>query len=147
MKEEKKMKRARQRQLRSEKKELNDHGHRNAKPRYVAMGFEHVASSVDVLPSLNSCRNCSAKRFFHESNSFCCSNGPVTLVPNVVPDEMFDLLTSNTEETRKFLMYIRTYNTNFGFTSFDVKCKREYAKSNMGVYTFGVQGSNSSFYK
>ncbi|KAK9091926.1 hypothetical protein Syun_026837 [Stephania yunnanensis] len=143
--EEKEMKRARQRQLRSEKKELNDRGPRNAKPRYVAMGFDHVASSADVLPLVNSCRNCNAKKFFHESNSFYCSNGQVTLVPNVVPEEMFDLFTSNNEETREFLMYIRTYNTNFDFTSFGVKCEREYAKSNMGVYTFRVQGQIHHF--
>ncbi|KAK9102758.1 hypothetical protein Sjap_020012 [Stephania japonica] len=104
------------------------------------MDFDNIVCSADILPSVASCQNCGARRFVHETKGFCCSNGQVSLIPNVVSQQMFDLFTSKTKETDEFLNYVRTYNNNFGFTSFGVKCDKTLSRKNMGVYTFRVQG-------
>ncbi|KAK9110659.1 hypothetical protein Sjap_018719 [Stephania japonica] len=104
------------------------------------MDFDNIVCSADILPSVASCQNCGARRFVHETKGFCCSNGQVSLIPNVVSQQMFDLFTSKTKETDEFLNYVRTYNNNFGFTSFGVKCDKTLSRNNMGVYTFRVQG-------
>ncbi|KAG6645201.1 hypothetical protein CIPAW_08G106200 [Carya illinoinensis] len=58
-----------------------------------------------------SCRHCKAKKFFHETNNFCCTDGSISLATNA-----------------------------FAFTSFGVKFDRNLSQRNRGIYTFRVQG-------
>ena len=84
--------------------------------------------------------HCQAKRFYHEPKRFCCSDGKICLVSNGVPDDLYSLFTSNSEESIEFLKYIRTYNNTFACTSFGVKYDQNFCESNKGIYTFRVQG-------
>ncbi|KAG7951593.1 hypothetical protein I3843_12G015700 [Carya illinoinensis] len=73
------------------------------------------------LPLVPSCIHCKAKRFHHETTGFCCADGTISLAINDVPDQLYALFTSNTDESTHFRTYIRTYNNKFAFTSFGVK--------------------------
>ncbi|KAG6689191.1 hypothetical protein I3842_11G162200 [Carya illinoinensis] len=86
------------------------------------------------------CQHCKAKRFFHETDNFCCADGSISLVTNDVPDQLYNLFVSNTAESIQFRTYVRTYNNKFAFTSFGVKFDRNLCRRNRGIYTFRAQG-------
>ncbi|KAG7990742.1 hypothetical protein I3843_02G039400 [Carya illinoinensis] len=86
------------------------------------------------------CQHCKAKRFFHETNNFCCADGSISLVTNDVPDQLYNLFVSNTAESTQFRTYVRTYNNKFAFTSFGVKFDRNLCRRNRGIYIFRAQG-------
>ncbi|KAG6666809.1 hypothetical protein CIPAW_01G058000 [Carya illinoinensis] len=73
-------------------------------------------------------------------NGFCCADGTVSLATNAVPDQLYDLFTSNTDESVHFKTYVWTYNNKFAFTSFGVKFDKDLCRRNRGVYTFRTQG-------
>ncbi|XP_042941189.1 uncharacterized protein LOC122275912 [Carya illinoinensis] len=87
-----------------------------------------------------SCRHCKAKKFFHETNNFCCADGSISLATNAVPEQLYTLFVSNNPESIQFRAYVRTYNNKFAFTSFGVKFDRNLSQRNRGIYTFRVQG-------
>ncbi|KAG7955672.1 hypothetical protein I3843_11G084800 [Carya illinoinensis] len=99
-----------------------------------------VPSEAYSLPYVPCCRHCKAKRFYHETNGFCCADGTISLATNAVPDQLYDLFTSNTDESAHFKTYVRTYNNKFAFTSFGVKFDRDLCRRNRGIYTFRTQG-------
>ncbi|KAG6620484.1 hypothetical protein I3842_Q066400 [Carya illinoinensis] len=86
------------------------------------------------------CKHCKTKRFFHETNSFYCTDGSISLVTNDVPDQLYNLFVSNTAESTQFRTYVRTYNNKFAFTSFEVKFDRNLCRRNRGIYIFRAQG-------
>ncbi|XP_042942909.1 uncharacterized protein LOC122277096 [Carya illinoinensis] len=92
------------------------------------------------LPLVPSCIHCKAKRFHHETTGFCCADGTISLATNDVPDQLYALFTSNTDESTHFRTYIRTYNNKFAFTSFGVKFDKDLCRRNRGIYTFRTQG-------
>ncbi|KAG7943783.1 hypothetical protein I3843_15G061200 [Carya illinoinensis] len=95
---------------------------------------------ANFLPNVPPCKHCKAKRFFHETNSFCCADGSISLATNDVPDQLYNLFVSNTAESIQFRTYVRTYNNKFAFTSFGVKFDRNLCQRNRGIYTFRAQG-------
>ncbi|KAG6717889.1 hypothetical protein I3842_04G122900 [Carya illinoinensis] len=99
-----------------------------------------VPSEAYSLPYVPCCRHCKAKRFYHETNGFCCADGTISLATNAVPDQLYDLFTSNTDESAHFKTYVRTYNNKFAFTSFGVKFDEDICRRNRGIYTFRTQG-------
>ncbi|KAG7986606.1 hypothetical protein I3843_03G089800 [Carya illinoinensis] len=99
-----------------------------------------VPSEAYSLPYVPYCRHCKAKRFYHETNGFCCADGTISLATNAVPNQLYDLFTSNTDESVHFKTYVRTYNNKFAFTSFGVKFNKDLCRWNRGVYTFRTQG-------
>ncbi|KAG6720710.1 hypothetical protein I3842_03G074600 [Carya illinoinensis] len=99
-----------------------------------------VPSETYSLPYVPCCRHCKAKRFYHETNRFCCADGTISLATNAVPDQLYDLFTSNTDESAHFKTYVRTYNNKFAFTSFGVKFDEDLCRRNRGIYTFRTQG-------
>ncbi|XP_042968932.1 uncharacterized protein LOC122301587 [Carya illinoinensis] len=99
-----------------------------------------VPSEAYSLPYVPCCRHCKAKRFYHETNGFCCADGTISLATNAVPDQLYDLFTSNTDESAHFKTYVRTYNNKFAFTSFGVKFDEDLCRRNRGIYTFRTQG-------
>ncbi|XP_042972723.1 uncharacterized protein LOC122304515 [Carya illinoinensis] len=99
-----------------------------------------VPSEAYSLPYVPCCRHCKAKRFYHETNGFCCADGTISLATNAVPDQLYDLSTSNTDESAHFKTYVRTYNNKFAFTSFGVKFDEDLCRRNSGIYTFRTQG-------
>ncbi|KAG6711434.1 hypothetical protein I3842_05G052700 [Carya illinoinensis] len=99
-----------------------------------------VPSEAYSLPYVPCCRHCKAKRFYHETNGFCCADGTISLATNAVPDQLYDLFTSNTDESVHFKTYVRTYNNKFAFTSFGVKFDEDLCRRNRGIYTFRTQG-------
>ncbi|XP_035539697.1 uncharacterized protein LOC118344048 [Juglans regia] len=99
-----------------------------------------VPSEAYSLPYVPCCRHCKAKRFYHETNGFCCADGTISLATNDVPDQLYDLFTSDANEAAHFKTYVRTYNNKFAFTSFGVKFDRDLCRRNKGIYTFRTQG-------
>ncbi|XP_035540203.1 uncharacterized protein LOC109004666 [Juglans regia] len=99
-----------------------------------------VPSEAYSLPYVPCCRYCKAKRFYHETNGFCCADGTISLATNDVPDQLYDLFTSDANEAAHFKTYVRTYNNKFAFTSFGVKFDRDLCRRNKGIYTFRTQG-------
>lgn len=86
------------------------------------------------------CGHCHAEKFAYETKHFCCSSGQVSLMSNDILNVLYDLFTSDSEESKQLLMHIRSYNTSFAFTSFGVKCDKNLSKKNKDIYTFRVQG-------
>ncbi|KAG2688681.1 hypothetical protein I3760_09G107200 [Carya illinoinensis] len=99
-----------------------------------------MPSEAYSLPYVPCCRHCKAKRFYHETNGFCCADGTISLATNAIPDQLYDLFTSNTDESAHFKTYVRTYNNKFAFTSFGVKFDEDLCRRNRGIYTFRTQG-------
>ncbi|GER54009.1 pyrophosphate--fructose 6-phosphate1-phosphotransferase subunit alpha [Striga asiatica] len=79
-------------------------------------------------------------KFQYECPTFCCDNGKVKLSPIEVPDELYELFTSQTEEGKQFRINIRLFNSMFSFTSLGVKLDKELASARQGIYTFRAQG-------
>ncbi|KAG6674120.1 hypothetical protein I3842_15G025900 [Carya illinoinensis] len=81
-----------------------------------------------------------ARKFYHEPNGFCCTDWTIALSRNQFSDELYQLFTSNSVESKKLCTYARTYNNKFAFTSFGVIFDKELCRRNRGIYTFRVQG-------
>ncbi|KAG6732517.1 hypothetical protein I3842_01G182300 [Carya illinoinensis] len=81
-----------------------------------------------------------ARKFYHEPNGFCCADGTIALSHNQFLDELYQLFTYNSVESKKFCTYACTYNNKFAFTSFGVIFDKELCRQNRGIYTFRVQG-------
>jgi hypothetical protein len=60
--------------------------------RYI---LRSISSQADTLPLVPTCKSCQAKRFHHESKSFCCADGEISLVANDVSNELYKLFNSN----------------------------------------------------
>ncbi|GER29257.1 F-box family protein [Striga asiatica] len=92
------------------------------------------------LKKVRKCSYCDAARFQYEPPTFCCDNGKVKLAPIDVPDELYELFTSDFEEPNEFHKSIRQLNSIFSFTSFGVKLDKDLASARREVYTFRAQG-------
>lgn len=108
--------------------------------RSTTFDLENIPINAYILPLPTICTYCGAKKFSNETNTFCCANGEIRLKINEPPEEMYELFTSKSAESLEFKTYIRTYNSNFAFTSFGVKYDKDLCKRNKGVYTFRIQG-------
>ncbi|XP_019230428.1 PREDICTED: uncharacterized protein LOC109211349 isoform X1 [Nicotiana attenuata] len=97
------------------------------------------------LRAVQNCKFCNAKRFQYEPPGFCCGSGSVKLVSYQLPNELSDLYTGNSEESKHFRTYIRTYNNMFAFTSLGVTNDKDLARRYHGIYTFRVQGQMYHF--
>ncbi|KAJ9568235.1 hypothetical protein OSB04_004201 [Centaurea solstitialis] len=102
--------------------------------------LELLPLTSDILPQVKDCSYCYATKFHSETSNFCCLDGRIVLVNNELPFIMTDLLTSMSDEAKKFRTLIRTYNNLFAFTSLGVKSDCSFSKRNKGIYTFRVQG-------
>jgi hypothetical protein len=102
--------------------------------------LRNISSEIETLLPAPTCKFCHAKRFYHESQGFCCIDREISLVSNDVPDELHELFTSNLAESMKFIKYVRTFNNKFALTSFGVKYDKNFCRQNKGIYTFRVQG-------
>ncbi|KAL3380728.1 hypothetical protein AABB24_001068, partial [Solanum stoloniferum] len=69
------------------------------------------------LKEVSNCQFCKAIRFEYEPPAFCCSNGFVQLTSHEISIELKNLYLENTELSKHFRTYIRTYNNIFVFTS------------------------------
>ncbi|KAG5578233.1 hypothetical protein H5410_058367, partial [Solanum commersonii] len=69
------------------------------------------------LKEVSNCHFCKAIRFEYEPPAFCCSNGSIQLTSHEIPIELKNLYLENTELSKYFRTYIRTYNNIFAFTS------------------------------
>ncbi|GAA0158934.1 hypothetical protein LIER_15837 [Lithospermum erythrorhizon] len=92
------------------------------------------------LMKLIMCSHCGAMKFEFEPPTFCCDNGRIKLAETIVPAELEDLLTSQSDEAKDFQKNIRVFNSMFSFTCFVVNIDKHLASSRKRVYTFRVQG-------
>ncbi|WMV49160.1 hypothetical protein MTR67_042545 [Solanum verrucosum] len=97
------------------------------------------------LKEVSNCQFCKAIKFEYEPPAFCCSNGSIQLSTHEIPIDLKNLYLENTELSKHFRTYIRTYNNIFAFTSLGVTYDKELAKRNNGIYTFRVQGQMYHF--
>ena len=102
--------------------------------------YEPMCSGLHKLKKMHRCSHCDAMKFEYEPPGFCCDNGKIKLASTDIPQDLFDLFTSQSEESNFFLKQIRAYNCIFSFTSFGVKLDKGLASGKRGVYTFRVQG-------
>ncbi|KAL5575312.1 hypothetical protein UlMin_017011 [Ulmus minor] len=102
--------------------------------------LQNITTTADILKPPFTCKNCNAKKFSHESQGFCCSNGEISLTINDTPKDLYDLFMCTTDESLEFQKYVRTYNNTFAFTSFGVKYDEKLCRRNKGIYTFRIQG-------
>lgn len=71
---------------------------------------------------------------------FFRGNGTVRPAPNQIPNELYDLFVSQSEEAINFRRNICALNSIFSFTLFGAKLDKELASARRGVYTFRAQG-------
>ncbi|KAK9058181.1 hypothetical protein SSX86_023021 [Deinandra increscens subsp. villosa] len=89
-----------------------------------------------VLNNRSPCPHCGAKRFTFEFPTFCCMSGKTMLANLEIPNELYQLFTSQDEIGKIFRHHIRAYNTNFAFASMGVTLDETMTNSRDGVYTF-----------
>ncbi|KAL5572066.1 hypothetical protein UlMin_021663 [Ulmus minor] len=102
--------------------------------------LQNITTTADILKPPLTCKYCNAKKFSHESQGFCCSNGEISLTINDTPEDLYDLFMCTTDESLEFKKYVRNYNNTFAFTSFGVKYDEKLCRRNKGIYTFRIQG-------
>nr|XP_043615266.1 uncharacterized protein LOC122587219 [Erigeron canadensis] len=102
--------------------------------------YRGVPTEPRVLRRQVPCRHCGAKRFQYEFPSFCCMRGKTKLAVTNVPTELYNLFMDQSEIGKSFRHHIRSYNTNFSFTSMGVRLDKTLANMTAGVYTFHVNG-------
>ncbi|XP_057791098.1 uncharacterized protein LOC131008222 [Salvia miltiorrhiza] len=98
------------------------------------------SSILNELKKVSDCTYCGATKFEYEPPTFCCDNGKVILPFSEIPEELYELFTSESQEAMDFRRNIRSYNSIFSFTSFEVKLDKELASSRRGIYSFRAQG-------
>ncbi|KAJ9558517.1 hypothetical protein OSB04_013131 [Centaurea solstitialis] len=83
--------------------------------------------------------------FFVSNNAFhkcfCCLEGKIKLAYSPIPEDLYELFTSQSEMGKLFRRNIRAYNTNFSFTSMGVTLDNSTANMTSGVYTFRAHGT------
>ena len=73
---------------------------------------------------------------------FCCSNGKIQLpAPKELPNELLDILTKNTLESKQFRTSIRLYNSVLAFTSSSANVDESLMTATSGVYTYRINGA------
>ncbi|PWA77087.1 hypothetical protein CTI12_AA229780 [Artemisia annua] len=105
-----------------------------------AFVYDGIPSEQRVLPACSVCIHCGAKSFKFEFPSFCCMGGKTKLAPHNIPEELYNLFTSQSDLGKRFRDNIRAYNTNFCFASMGVTLDQKYASMSSGVYTFRASG-------
>lgn len=102
--------------------------------------YDGIRNEHRVLRRRNPCFHCQAELFKSESDSFCCMKGRTKLATQVVPEELYNLFTSQSNLGKLFRDNVRTYNTNFAFTSMGVNLDNSVSNMKAGVYTFRAMG-------
>nr|GEW37624.1 hypothetical protein [Tanacetum cinerariifolium] len=102
--------------------------------------YHGVPKQHRILKEQPPCPLCGAKRIKFEFLTFCCMKGKTKLLSLNIPEELFDLFTSQSELGKVFRHNIRAYNTNFSFTSMGVNLDTSMTNMTSGVYTFRAHG-------
>ncbi|KAJ9544141.1 hypothetical protein OSB04_023848 [Centaurea solstitialis] len=102
--------------------------------------YDNITTEQHVLPEQNACVHCAAKKFHYESDGFCCMKGNIKLAYSPIPEDLYDLFTSQSELGKVFRHNIRAYNTNFSFASMGVTLDNSTANMTSRVYTFRAHG-------
>ncbi|KAG5524656.1 hypothetical protein RHGRI_031361 [Rhododendron griersonianum] len=110
------------------------------RPTVTNLKYPAIPTEPYVLPDVQSCDKCGAKRFLFETLTFCCSKGEVMLYPITVSENLVQLYTGSAATTAHFMQYIRAYNNAFAFTSCDVNLDPACTTERKGIYTFRAQG-------
>ena len=111
----------------------------SAKGQKKKQWIDRIPTQPSVLPVVQDCVFCGAKRFYHEPPGFCCASGEIRLVETEMPAQLAKLYTANTPEAIEFHQCIRSYNNMFAFTSLGVHSDKELNKRDRGIYAFIVQ--------
>lgn len=102
--------------------------------------YHNLPSNCHFLEQVPNCRYCSAKRFQHETPTFCCMSGKIKIVTPSVPGELHQLYTSQEPNAKYFRDNIQYFNSHFSFASLGVVLDKRFCNNRCGVYTFRAQG-------
>jgi hypothetical protein len=103
--------------------------------------YTNVLSESHMLPSVQNCEHCNAKKFEGELPRFYCRGGKIHLSTPETQPELMRLWSSSDADARHFRANIRYFNGHFSFTS--LYCHLDRVTTNMriyGVYTFHAHG-------
>lgn len=103
--------------------------------------YDGIPTEHRVLPEQNACVYCGAKRLRFESRGFCCMNGKIQLAYSPIPEDLYELFTSQSELGKIFRHNIRAYNMKFSFTSMGVTLDSSTTNMTSRVYTFRAHGT------
>lgn len=106
----------------------------------TSFNLQDIGTEAYVFVQPTICLYCGAKKISRETKGFCCSDGKVKLHIHSIPDELYELFTSNSIESLNFKKNVRSYNNHFAFTSFGVKYDKDLCQMYKGIYTFRIQG-------
>ena len=121
--------------------------------QYVESNSSSLNYRRHVIPKINhKCSYCGALMWYDEKliNSpkskprfgLCCLSGTVSLPSfNKYPDELFNFITSNTQESKEFLTSVRFYNSILSFASVSATVDDKLLAATNGVYTYRINGS------
>ena len=93
------------------------------------------------LSTPTTCAHCHARLFYHESRDMCCSGGKVLLPRVTAPDELVQIFSGCSSESRHFRQHIRSYNHVLSFTSLGVHMDENIVATGRGIYSFRAQGA------
>nr|GEX72764.1 hypothetical protein [Tanacetum cinerariifolium] len=102
--------------------------------------YHGVLKQHRVLKEQPPCPLCGAKHIKFKFPTFCCMKGKTQLVSSNIPEELFNLFTSQSELGKVFRHNIRAYNMNFSFTSMGVNLDTSMTNMTSGVYSFRAHG-------
>ena len=108
-----------------------------ANTEYIARNMNPDIMPYYIGPMTNVCPHCDAMRFMNEALN-CCHNGKVSLPQlSSYPEELKDLLMSNSSQAKNFKENIRQYNSAFAFASLGAKIDKIKTR---GPYCFRIHG-------
>nr|GEW57165.1 hypothetical protein [Tanacetum cinerariifolium] len=102
--------------------------------------YHDVPEQHHVLKEQPPCAECGEKRIKFEFPTFCCMKGKTILVSLNIPEELFNVFTSQCELGQVFRHKIRACNTNFSFTFMGVNLDTSMTNMTSGVHTFHAHG-------
>jgi hypothetical protein len=103
--------------------------------------YSNLPESTHILQQVPDCEHCKAKKFEHETPSFCCRNGQIKLAESEPIPELMRLWSSTDADSRHFRESIRFFNGHFAFTTLGVSLDNDCTNMRSGVYTFRANGS------
>lgn len=105
------------------------------------MVYDTIPTDTHMLKPVVDCKYCSAKKFEHESEEFCCRKGKIKLTNPDTPPELMRFWTSEDPDAMHFRDNIRFFNGHFSFTS--LYCHLDENTTNTSkhpIYTFRAHG-------
>jgi len=116
--------------------------HRFQQTHNNARNFTKMVVMINIqLSTSTTCAHCHARLFYHKSHDMCCL-GRNLLRPHVnALNELLQIFSSYSSESRYFRQHMRRYNHVLSFTSLGVHMDENIVAIGCGIYSFRAQGA------